>query len=484
MKLMNIKRVLLIIGLALSKFSHSQEVPVPRPISTVLPVSAANDGIGWLVNSPMLSNKNMDMKITPPLQPLPTPEIELPKMDSVWLKGAADLPAYGVSDYDSSKAENGVTLLDLVTRSMLIDMNGKILGNLPIGLTNLFPDGTMLGAIPPVLVKFDSDKNLLWKTWASPHHEITTDENGAIYLLSSEEHDFMGLKVHFDLLKIFSPEGNLIYEWHVFDHLQEVVTVISKSAYLNTLHDTYDPAKGVSKYIAQDPERFFWHQIPVYSDTTSFEFTHCNSIQVLPENGISKKIPAFRKGNLLLSFNPYSCYGILDTATGNIEWAGYLPERTTLHTPLLTPAGTILVFQNSTEPSLWPNKKTDGCLKYLHGIIPPQNPSPDPKSRNWASVTEYDPFTNKKVWEYTANPKESLSALYLGNAQRLSNGNTLVCTASEKGGQVLEVTPDKEIVWRYISEKKNPESNTPLSFYRAKRISLEIAQKIIPGFKK
>ena len=204
MKLITIKRLLPIIAFALSKFSYSQEVPmVPRPVSGMLQYPNASDATEWLVNSPMLYNKRVDMMVSAPPQPLPTPNVELPTIDSVWLKDNADLPANGVSNYDSSKAENGVTLLDLATRSILIDINGKVLGKLPIGLANLFPDGTMLGAIPPVLIKLDSEMNLVWKIWASPHHEITTDENGSIYLLSSEEHDFMGLKVHFDLLKIF-----------------------------------------------------------------------------------------------------------------------------------------------------------------------------------------------------------------------------------------------------------------------------------------
>lgn len=406
--------------------------------------------------------------------------------DSTWIIKKTLAHAKGVEQYDSSKAQNGVTLLDQTTNSLLIDMNGRVLAKFPFGLTHITPNGNMLGASSGNLVKFDADLDLLWQAFAAPHHEITADENGAIYLLSRDYHDFMGLRVNFDMLKIFSADGDLIYEWRVFDHLEEFVSMIAKSPYLRHLHQPYDSAKGLVDYISQKPEEFLWHFYPMTPDTI-FEFTHFNSIQVLPENAVSKKIPAFKKGNILLSFNQYGCYGILDTATGKIEWAGYLPERTTLHTPLLTPSGSILVFQNSTDSnSLWVDREKDPWLKFLHNRIPSNNQAAEPKARNWVSITEYDPVTNEKVWEYTADPKECMVAPGLGNAQRLPNGNTLVCVAiPSKGGQVFEITPEKQIVWFYASPDKDTNSgNKPLTFYRATRVSYEIAKKIIPGFKK
>jgi hypothetical protein len=44
----------------------------------------------------------------------------------------------------------------------------------------------------------------------------------------------------------------------------------------------------------------------------------------------------------------------------------------------------------------------------------------------------------------------------MGNAQRLPNGNTLVCEASF--GRFFEVTKDGEIVWEYV----NPFFGKPL----------------------
>ncbi len=471
--------------------AYSQEIApmVPMPPQGPQPYMGEVKPVSLFPFSPLAP-----VKFVPPapyLTPSPATNVTpfaLPALekDTTWIVKKQSANAKGVEQYDSLKAENGVTLLDQQSNSVLIDMNGKVLAKFPFGLTHILSGGTIISARPPAIIKFDADLSPEWQAWAAPHHEITTDENGNVYTLSHEAHEFMGLNVDFDMVKIFSAEGDLIYEWRVFDHLEEFVSIISKSPYLKDLHQPYDSAKGIEEYIAQDPEEFFWHFNPVGIDTP-FEFTHFNSIQVLPENPVSKKIPAFKKGNLLLSFNQYGCYGILDTATDKIEWAGYLPERTTLHTPVLTPAGTILVYQNSTDSnSLWVDRRKDPCLQYLYKKIPPKNPAPEPVARNWVSITEYDPVTNAKVWEYTADPKESLVAPGLGNAQRLPNGNTLVCVATpEKGGQVFEVTPEKEIVWFYVSpEKDKNNENKPLTFYRAKRISYDIAKKIIPGFKK
>jgi hypothetical protein len=39
--------------------------------------------------------------------------------------------------------------------------------------------------------------------------------------------------------------------------------------------------------------------------------------------------------------------------------------------------------------------------------------------------------------------------MLLSGAQRLPNGNTLICSGSN--GTLLEVTPEKEVVWKYIN---------------------------------
>jgi hypothetical protein len=50
-------------------------------------------------------------------------------------------------------------------------------------------------------------------------------------------------------------------------------------------------------------------------------------------------------------------------------------------------------------------------------------------------------------WRFTARLKTDFSAGFLSSAQRLPNGNTLICEGMK--GIVFEVTPRKEVVWRF-----------------------------------
>ena len=63
---------------------------------------------------------------------------------------------------------------------------------------------------------------------------------------------------------------------------------------------------------------------------------------------------------------------------------------------------------------------------------------------------------------------------YVSSARRLPNGNTLVTEGSD--GRLIEVTPDHEIVWEWISpyythNEKGPRNNM---IYRAYRYPLQL----------
>ena len=53
------------------------------------------------------------------------------------------------------------------------------------------------------------------------------------------------------------------------------------------------------------------------------------------------------------------------------------------------------------------------------------------------------------VWNYTSNPQTSFYDPKMSGAQRLPNGNTLICCGTE--ATFFEVTNEKEVVWRYFN---------------------------------
>ena len=70
----------------------------------------------------------------------------------------------------------------------------------------------------------------------------------------------------------------------------------------------------------------------------------------------------------------------------------------------------------------------------------------EPKA--YSTVEEYDYETGKIIWAFEGKDKLSLRSWLMGGAQRLSNGNTLICGGQH--GHLYEVTETGEVVWEYI----------------------------------
>jgi hypothetical protein len=56
---------------------------------------------------------------------------------------------------------------------------------------------------------------------------------------------------------------------------------------------------------------------------------------------------------------------------------------------------------------------------------------------------------DQPVWSYAAPKRSEFYAEFISGANRLPNGNTLIC--SGPNGTIFEVTPGKEIVWKYVN---------------------------------
>lgn len=151
-----------------------------------------------------------------------------------------------------------------------------------------------------------------------------------------------------------------------------------------------------------------------------------NSIEEMPD------------GNIISTSYNLSTVFIWDKATKTVKWRfGNKNNNPTKHRvsfphdPTVLANGHILFFENGRYFSADP----DGSQNFF----PPE----------FSRVVEVDPETKDIVWEYRAeNPVEFYST-YISSARRLSNGNTLICEGAL--GRFFEVTPDKEVVWEYIS---------------------------------
>jgi len=96
----------------------------------------------------------------------------------------------------------------------------------------------------------------------------------------------------------------------------------------------------------------------------------------------------------------------------------------------------ILIFNNgpsrpdgnySTIEEIVPEMNLDGSYKMSNGIFGPK----------------------ETVWTYQAEPKESFYSGEISGAQRLPNGNTLICSGIN--GIFFEVNPEGKTVWKYTN---------------------------------
>jgi hypothetical protein len=189
---------------------------------------------------------------------------------------------------------------------------------------------------------------------------------------------------------------------------------------------------------------------------------HTNSIQYLPPDN-----PIFPgKELILLSNRQPSATIIVDKATGTVLWryGGYIDGEwarlghqhsfymiggkigADYKGKDLPGYGNLLVFDNGMHVA----GHSDWGL---------------PRS----SVTEIDPKTKKVVWSYRhpagefkgwMPPEWMFNSPYIAGAQRLPNGNTLICEGGT--GRIFETTPEREIVWEFI----NPEKKAMFRAYR------------------
>ena len=314
----------------------------------------------------------------------------------------------GLTRYQPEKCYPGYTLFAPMegTSVYLIDMRGNIVhrwqmpyrpgdygyllenGNLLVsGRTNKGP--VTFGGRNGIIMELDWEGNVVWEYVEDAlHHDHCRMENGNTMVLGWElvppdlakqvkggkpdsEHES---GIWSDYFREVSPEGNSVWEWHAYEHLD-----------LET--DTLCPLHRRD------------------------EWTHTNTCEVLPD------------GNVLTSFRLLDTVAIIDKSSGDFVWKWGREQLGHQHDPNPLDNGNILIFDNG-----W------------HSIT-----APNPSSR----IIEVDPRTDEIQWEYKTQPGWLFFSSFISGAQRLPNGNTLICEGMT--GRLFEVTLEGELVWEYVN---------------------------------
>jgi hypothetical protein len=319
-----------------------------------------------------------------------------------------------VKIYDPSKACNGYTLFSLEwgRDAWLINMRGQIVNHWamkhgPAAHGKLLPNGNLLwqgrdleamtefGSNGKELVEVDWDSNQVWR-YDDPfvNHDFVRLSNGNTVLNRYVQiPDSIAAKIKGGIPGT-EREGKI---WSCsFREITKEADVVWEWKHYEHL----DPERDILCPLCP---RSIWG--------------YTNSLDVFPN------------GNIVFTLRFLNTIAILDKKTGEIIWR-WGPEHSLghPHSCSVLDNGNILLFDNG----LHRKGKEIGI-----GDVAASR------------VIEVNPKTNEIEWEYRDPNAFNFYTAICGGAERLPNGNTLICESTK--GRFFEVTSKKDIVWEYVS---------------------------------
>jgi len=341
----------------------------------------------------------------------------------------ADPSLSGVVRHDRARAHPGYNLYGSGTHQVfVVDMEGTRVHTLSLApdrqrttFAELLADGTLAVVCNyQLLTRLDWDSRVVWESPVRAHHDIAERADGVLYVPYRKPETYRGRTVRFDGLALLAPDGKPLSGWYSFEHLEELAR-----------HHPPSPLDTPAPVDEPRPER-------------PPDYHHLNTVELLPDTELGRRDRRFRAGNVLVCFRNLSVILVLDQDDWSVQWSWGQGELEGPHMPTMLPDGHILVYDN--------------------GVV-----------RKWTRVLELEPTSGAIVWSYEGQPRESFFSELRGSAQRLANGNTLVCEADR--GHVIEVTRAGEIVWEFWNPEVSDEGRRPI--YRCMRYPAERIEPLL-----
>jgi hypothetical protein len=271
------------------------------------------------------------------------------------------------------------------------------------------------------LLRMSWDGRIVWRKPIHAHHDAEVTAAGTIATLT------------FRFRRI--PEVSA--EHPVKD---DRLTILSQAGDVLEEHSLYDLLCG-------DPDVFTCRSVPPTSDGDGkvIDLLHANSLEFVPYPHLAAKDPIYAPTNVLVSLRNQDAVAIFDWKRKRLVWVWGPGELSAQHDARFLDDGHILLFDN--------------------GIF-----------RRYSRIVEVDPLREQIVWEFTAPVPEQFFSIRKGSSQRLPNGNTLV--ANSNAGEAFEVTPDGEIVWRFLNPNANRQGKRA-TIVRIHRYPPELVQPLL-----
>jgi hypothetical protein len=175
---------------------------------------------------------------------------------------------------------------------------------------------------------------------------------------------------------------------------------------------------------------------------------HSNSVDWMHRPELFDKDPIYGPDNVLWCSRNQSRIAIFDMKKKELLWCWGLRQISGPHDAQVLANGNIMLFDNGV-------------------------------GRNWSRVVELNPLTKKIVWQFKAPTPTDFYSRGRGSAQRLPNGNTLIANAAH--GEIFEVTPIGDVVWRYLFPERN-EKGQRATINHAKRFETDFIDGLIAKF--
>jgi hypothetical protein len=321
--------------------------------------------------------------------------------------------------------------------------------------------------VTQVVENADGSKSGGEKVWSSRQHHDWQREGSSVGYYSPEQEpltesgktlilahknvtvpEISPKRLEDDYIYELSWDGEVVWEWLASDHIDEMG--FSEDA-RNAIH------RSVGFQQARD----------------SADWLHINSLSYIgPNKWYDAGDERFHPDNVMFSSRNANIIGIINRE-GHIVWRmgpdytqsealAELGQIIGQHNPHIIPEGlpgaaNLLVFDNGGNGG--------------YGNANPARPDgTNSLTRDSSRILEINPVTFEKVWEYSTPGTEhwQFYSWYVSNAQRLPNGNTLVNEGMD--GRFFELTPDKQIVWEYMSPYQGNREPISRRVFRAYRI--------------
>lgn len=349
--------------------------------------------------------------------------------------------AVGVVRYDASQAWNGLNLYVAGhgPDATLMDMNGRVLHRwtfpmlrprrakpdlCPMRRAHAFEDGQLLALFDLYgLVKVDRDSRFEWAyTTPRPHHDFVVTPDGDIYVLTGAPR-----------------RVKAIGSGQVFDN-----DILRLDANGKELERT-----SILDALLAGPWPEMANEIRARMEPAIGDVLHTNSIQVL-DGRFADRIPAFAKGNVLISCLPLHTVFVIDTRAKKAVWRLRGTFRYQ-HDARLLDTGRLLLFDNQRGAG------------------------------RRSLVLEVDPATGRVPWSYGGPADPPIFSWCCGMARRLPNGNTLI--TETEAGRAFEVTADRTVVWDFVNpHRAGPDDKLIAQLYDVVRLPPEYGRDwLAPG---